>query len=320
MIRGMLKAYGDPHSTFVEPVQHEIETNRLAGNFGGIGVQLDHTDEGFIILYPYPDSPAQLAGIQDGDHLLMVDGIEIKNFQPLDEVKVAIRGPEGETVKLEITRHQQSDPIEVNIKRESIPLPSLTWHTLSDESRVGVIEINIISANTPDEVTRAVEDLKDRGANYIIIDLRGNSGGLLSAGVDTARLFIPKGIILKEQTRDRGIKNYNASRDGPFVDIPLVVLVDHGTASASEIIAGALQARGRAVIIGEPTYGKDSIQLVFKLNDGSSLHITSARWWIPNLDPPINENGIQPDIIVNSDITGPDSAFALAKKALLEGE
>jgi len=235
-------------------------------------------------------------------------------------VNAAIRGPKGEPVKLQIAREQQSDPIVFDIKRESIPLPSVTWYLQADESRLGVIVINIISASTPDEVAEAVEDLIDRGATHLIIDLRGNSGGLLSAGIDTASLFLPKGLILQEQARDRGVKNYSASSDGPFMDIPLAVLVNHGTASASEIIAGALKARGRAVIIGEPTYGKDSIQLVFDLNDGSSLHITSARWWIPALDSSIKEDGIQPDIVVNSESNGLDPAISLAEKILLGEE
>lgn len=317
MIRGMLNAYGDPHSTFLEPVQHELETNRLTGNFGGIGVQLGYSDEGFVILFPYPDSPAVLAGIRDGDRLLMVERIQIENYHPLDEVEAAIRGIEGEPVNLQIAREKETEALVFNIKRESIPLPSIAWHLHPDEARLGVIEMNIISAKTPDEVMEAVEDLKDRGATHLIIDLRENSGGLLSAGIDTARLFLPRGLILKEQTRDKGVKIYSASHDGPYIDIPLAVLVNHGTASASEIIAGALKASGRAIIIGEPTYGKDSIQLVFSLKDGSSLHITSARWWIPDLNPPIKENGIQPDILVNNDKNGPDLAIALGKNALL---
>jgi len=317
MIRGMLNAFGDPHTTFIEPVQHELETNRLTGNFGGIGVQLGYSDEGFVILFPYPDSPAELAGIQNGDRLLMVEGIKIENLHPLDQVKAAIRGKEGTPVNLLIDREEAPNAIELNIKRASIPLPSVAWHLHPDDSRLGIIEINIISANTPDEVAQAVEDLTDQGATHLIIDLRGNSGGLLSAGVDTARLFLPKGLILKEQTRDQNEKIYNTERDGPFIDIPLAILVDHGTASASEIVAGSLKASGRAIIIGEPSYGKDTIQLVFNLNDGSSLHVTSARWWIPGLDPPIKEIGIQPDIIVDDGNTGPDQAISLGKQALL---
>ena len=320
MIRGMLKAYGDPHTTFVKPVQHELETNRLAGNFGGIGVKLGYHDEGIVILFPYPDSPAHLAGIQDGDRLLMVDDIKIKNHIPLDEVKAAIRGPEGEIVKLRTSRDQDLNPVDYEIIRESIPIPSVTWHLQPEEPQVGIIEINIISANTPNEIMDAVEDLKSRGATHFVMDLRGNSGGLLSAGVDTARLFVKKGIILKEFARDQDVKTFNASSNGPLVDIPLAVLVNHGTASAAEIIAGALQARERALIIGEPTYGKDSIQLVFNLDDGSSLHITSARWWIPSLEPPIKGYGIQPDIIIDNDNASPDPAVETAIESLLSQE
>jgi carboxyl-terminal processing protease len=320
MIRGMLDAYGDPHSTFVEPVQHELESNLLAGTFGGIGVKLEYSEEGYVILFPYPDSPSELAGIRDGDQLLQVDDIEIGKFQPIDEVTAAIRGPEGETIVLLVAREQRLDPIKFTLERESIPLPSITWHLHQSESHLGIIDINIISASTPNEVTEAIKSLKKQGATHLIIDLRGNSGGLLSAGVDTARLFLPKGIILQEQARDRGVKTYSAANDGPFLDIPVAILVDHGTASASEIIAGALKARSRAVIIGETTYGKDSIQLVFDLKDGSSLHITSARWWVPGLDVPIRDNGIQPDILAPPNNAGQDTAIIIAKNTLLNEE
>ena len=123
MIRGMLNAFGDPHTTFVEPVQHELESNRLSGNFGGIGVNFEHSDEGYIILHPYPDGPADLAGIEDGDRLLQVDNIEIEKSLTIDEVTAAIRGPEGDIVKLLVAREQQTEPIEFSVKRESIPLP-----------------------------------------------------------------------------------------------------------------------------------------------------------------------------------------------------
>ena len=166
----------------------------------------------------------------------------------------------------------------------------------------------------------AVEDLKSRGATHFVMDLRGNSGGMLSAGVDTARLFIMDGVLLKEHARDRDVKTISASTPGPFTDIPLVVIVNHGTASAAEIIAGVLKAQKRAIIIGEPTYGKDSIQLVFDLEDGSSLHITSARWWIPDLDPPIKGNGIQPDIFIDNNKTGNDPAIEAAIDYLLGHE
>jgi carboxyl-terminal processing protease len=320
MIRGMLKAYGDPHTTFVEPVQHELESNRLAGNFGGIGIKLGYHEDGMIILFPYPDSPASHAGIQDGDRLIMVDGVKIENHTSLDEVKTKIRGPEGEKVTLSISRDQDLKPIDYEIIRASILIPSVIGHLQPDESRVGIIEINIISTNTPNEILTAVEDMKSRGATHFIMDLRGNTGGMLSAGVDTARLFIKDGEILKEHARDQDVKTISASTTGPFADIPLVVIVNHGTASAAEIIAGVLKAQKRALIIGEPTYGKDSIQLVFDLEDGSSLHITSARWWIPDLDPPIKGNGIQPDIFIDNNKTGNDPAIEAAIDYLLGHE
>jgi carboxyl-terminal processing protease len=151
------------------------------------------------------------------------------------------------------------------------------------------------------------------------MDLRNNAGGLLSAGVDIARMFLQSGVVMKHQYRDQEVETYHVEKPGQFVQLPLVVLVNENTASAAEIIAGALKVHQRATIIGMPTYGKDSIQLVFSLNDGSSLHVTAAHWWIPGLDPPIGEGGLQPDIQIpgGTDPNKGDPVLSAAAEALL---
>lgn len=298
MIRGMVEAYNDPYTIFVEPPEHELESNTLQGSFGGIGVRIDHDAQGNVVLYPFPDSPAAQAGVQEGDTLFAVDNLGIDPNVPMEDIQAALRGPVGTKVEITISHPPGSERREISIQRSEIPLPSVTWHIDPDESRMGVVEINIIAASTPDEVTNAMQDLETRGASVFLLDLRDNNGGLLNAGIDTARLFLHDGPIISEQYRGQEVKTYRVEKPGAFTGAPLAILVNHNTASAAEIIAGALQEQHRAKLIGAPTYGKDTVQLVFDLKDGSSLHVTAAHWWVPGLDPPVEGNGLMPDISV----------------------
>ena len=302
MVRGMLQVYDEPHTVFVEPPQHELQTNQLEGKFGGIGSRLERDPEGFILLFPFADSPAAQSGVLEGDRLLAVEDLQVEPGTKMDDVLAAIRGPVGEKVTLIVGHAPQYLPLAVTIRRDEVSLPSVTWNISPDDTKVGLVQINTIAATTPDETERAISDLLDRGASYLVLDLRHNFGGLVDAGVDTARLFLRKGdTIIKQQYRDQDEKSFLVEKDGPFLEIPLVVLVSNQTASAAEIIAGSLQGLGRTDLIGAPTYGKDSIQLIFNLDDGSSIHVTSARWWIPGYNP-ITETGLQPDIILSEEV------------------
>jgi carboxyl-terminal processing protease len=177
----------------------------------------------------------------------------------------------------------------------------------------------VVAASTPDEIQRAVEDLKQRGATAFVLDLRDNPGGLLDAGVNIARLFLKEGVVMQQQYRGQEVKTFEVEKPGPLADLPLAVLINKGSASAAEIAAGALQAHKRADLIGEPSYGKDSIQLVFTLQDGSSLHVTSAHWWVPGLQTPVGQNGLQPDILVDpaGSVAGSDPYLQAAIRRLL---
>lgn len=322
MIRGMMQSYDDPYSIFVEPAQHELETNALQGSFGGIGVRLSRDADANVILYPYKDSPAADAGIQDGDHLVAVDDLVITAELSMDSIQAALRGPVGQSVRVSISRLAGLNSLEFKIKRAEFPLPSVTWHLNADQPEVGVLEINLIAANTVDEVKSAIEDLQSRQARFYVLDLRNNYGGLLTAGVDIARLFLKDGVIIDHRYRDQSVEEYRVERPGPFINLPMAVIVNENTASAAEIIAGAIKVHHRAQIIGAPTYGKDTIQLVFDLKDGSSLHVTAARWWIPGLEPPVGEGGLQPDIpaVTTPDQKGVDAAIQAAVQALLRSK
>jgi carboxyl-terminal processing protease len=314
MIRGLVNAYGDPFTSFIEPAQHELENDELQGSFGGVGVRLVRTDDGSFLLYPIPDGPAAAAGVQDADELIAVDEVDISPDIKTDEVVAAVRGPVGESVTIKIRRQGASDPLEFSIPRESVPLPSVTWHIAPDNPEVGIVEINLFASSTKDETLNAFEDLEAKGATRYILDLRDNGGGLLDAGVDTARLFLSDGTIIEQQFRGESVEAEQVDRPGPLVEVPLLVLINQNTASAAEILAGSLQNLGRAQIVGHRSFGKDSIQKVFELSDGSSIHVTAARWWLPDNDPTLSETGLEPDIIVDPG----DSDNDLVMKAAID--
>jgi len=319
MIRGMLQAYDDPYTIFVEPVQHELETNTLQGSFGGIGVRIGRDEAENVILYPLPGGPAATAGVLEGARLFGVDGTAISKDAISEDIQAALRGPVGSRVVISAGNPPDFVSQEFPVKRAEFALPSVTWHVYPDENRLGIIEVNVIAASTSDEVVQAVSDLKKRDVEVFVLDLRDNFGGLLEAGVDIARLFLSQGIVIEQQYRGQTIESFKVEHEGLLADIPLAILVNQHTASAAEIIAGALQQQGRARLIGSSTYGKDTIQLVFDLEDGSSLHVTSARWWVPGLQPPIGENGLQPDILTPTaeDAAGGDEALRSAVDYLM---
>jgi carboxyl-terminal processing protease len=327
-IRGMLQVYQDPYTLFVEPVQHELESDALQGSFGGIGVNLVMDDDGYLVLFPFPEGPAAQAGIQDGDRLLAVGDLQLSPSSTLEQVQSAIRGTINEAVTLYVGRAPDYTPIEIKIVRERIPLHSVTWHLDPDERLIGVVKINLIAASTAEEIQHAFEDLQAQGAQRFVLDLRDNPGGLLTAAVDVARLFLREGVVMQQQYKGRGVETFRVEKPGPLVEAPVAILINHGSASAAEIIAGALQAHRRAVLVGEASYGKDTVQLVFDLQDQSSLHVTAARWWIPDLKEPLGGKGLQPDYPVLSNEqdaglgagpdVGPDKALQTAARILMQ--
>ena len=301
MIQGMLEAYGDPYTIFVAPPQHELQTNQLDGTFGGIGVKIERGEGGSFLLYPFPDSPAMAAGILNGDRLVAVDELFVSPETTMERIEAAIRGPVGKHVEIIIVRLPDGQEYNYSVKREEIALPSVIWHPVEGAPQVGLLQVTIIAQTTPDEILRAVGSLQSMGARYFILDLRGNGGGLFDAGIDMARLFLHEGEVIEQQYRGEEVERFSVTHPGPLEAIPLVVLVNHGTASAAEIVAGAMQANDRAVLMGETTYGKNTIQLVFQLQDGSSLHVTSAHWWFPELEFPVDGSGLKPMVLGTND-------------------
>ncbi|MCB2202492.1 hypothetical protein KQH56_00650 [bacterium] len=297
MIQGLLTTFGDPYTVFVPPAAHEVETNNLAGSFGGVGVRLERDADANWRVYPLPDSPVLAAGIQDGDILIAVDDLLITPETTDVDLLAAVRGPVGERVRLTIRRGEEE--ITATVRRESVPIPSVVWNIVPEAPEIGLIHVYRIAGTTADEIANGIADLTNQGAAGFILDLRNNGGGLVDAGVDIARLFLAEGEVLYEQFKGESETVFEVQQPGAFTDLPLAVLVNGNTASSAEIVAGALAARDRAPLIGAPTFGKTTIQYIFDLQDGSSIHVTSGRWWIPGADFPL-----QPDIAVSDDSDG----------------
>lgn len=315
MIRGLAQSFDDPYTFFVEPVQHELQSDNLAGKFGGIGVEMDRDEFGQVRLYPFDEGPAARAGLLAGDILRQADELAVSVDTDFDSIRAALRGPLETSVAVQVSRTGADGRLHFEIERAEVPLPSLTWRLLPDYPQIGLIALNVIAESSPLEVEQAWGRLQAEGATALILDLRNNGGGLLDAGVNTARLFLESGTVIEHQYRDQPVESWSVEEPGALHDVPLVILVNKNTASAAEILAGSLQAQGRAVLIGQQTLGKDSIQLVFTLADESSLHVTAARWWIPGHEFPIELGGLRPDIPIEAG-EGTNSILSAAVAAL----
>ncbi len=312
-VRGMLATLDDAHTIFVEPAPRQLERDDLRGSYGGIGAVLSLNPEGEIVLSPFRESPAAEAGILDGDVLLAVDGLRLTPDMDLStDVVTRIRGEVGTDVQLTVRR--DGVELDVLITRQVIKTPSVTWEMLDQAPTLGYVRIQSFTGRTDEELGEALTDLLEtQNAQGLILDLRGNGGGLLQAAIDVSGQFLDGGTVLYENRRGQEEKFYPASSGGAGLDVPLTVLVDHGTASASEIVAGALQDRERAVLVGEKTFGKGTVQLIFDLSDGSSLHVTVAEWLTPGRHR-IQDVGLTPDLIVEPDPEAhPDTDLALER-------
>ncbi|MGB9776614.1 MAG: S41 family peptidase [Anaerolineae bacterium] len=293
-IRGSLQTLGDEYTSFIEPRIAAIINEDASGEFQGIGAYVRMRDDGKLeIAGIIPDTPAEAAGLQRGDRVLEVNGQSIVGYSIYEAIAL-IRGPAGTSVTLLIERPGQDETFEVTITRARIEIPLVETRML--EGNIAYIRLTDFSATATRQMTNALTDLLSRNPKGLILDLRDNPGGWLDQALNVADLFLDKGVIAIERTKED--EEVFRSRDGgPAESTPLVVLVNAGSASASEIVAGAIQDRGRGILIGEPTLGKGSVQRPYRLRDGSELRVTIAHWFTPN-NRAIHGKGLTPDIEV----------------------
>ncbi|MCW5882225.1 MAG: S41 family peptidase [Anaerolineae bacterium] len=300
-LRGALGALNDPNTTFLEPRAASLERSDLAGQFEGIGATVqNNTDGRLVIVSPVPGSPAEQAGLQPNDVILKVDGREMVGVSSADAVTF-LRGPKGTSVTLTIQR-DGGTPFDVTLTRTPITMPTVTARTLEDVGAptVGYVRLKLFGERSAGEVQRAIQDLRAKGAQAIVLDMRNNPGGYLTAAIDIASQFIGDGVVVYERHSDGREEPFRAKSGGTALDIPMVVLVNAGSASASEIVAGAIRDRQRGKLVGTKTFGKGSVQNVHQLSDQSTLHVTVAHWLTPERHD-ISKAGLEPDVVVEQE-------------------
>lgn len=304
-IRGMLQSIGDRNTFFIDPPVAQSESDALAGTYGGIGVTLSRNNTGDFVLYPFEESPARDAGLQDGDVLLAINGEEVLLESSQDQIDQMTRGEVGSGNGIELTvRHANGETLTVFIEFDVINVPSVVSRILDEDIQIGYIKILRFTNRTPAEFQQAVKELREKTITAIILDLRNNGGGLLQEAIQVTDELIDGGVVSYEITSNTE-KTFEVNQGGSMTDLPLVVLVNDGTASASELLAGAIADRDRGILIGQQTFGKGTIQQIFSLSDQSSIHITSAEWLTPNRNA-IDGQGITPTIPMIPDENGRD--------------
>jgi carboxyl-terminal processing protease len=302
-IEQMLASLDDPFTRLLRPEQyHSLQVN-TSGELSGVGLQINIEPESGVIevIAPLAGSPAEIAGIEPRDLILAIDGVDTKTLT-LDEAAARMRGPTGTKVSLDIEsrRQEQVQRRTIELTRDRISLnPVYASLDKTGKKPIGYIRLNQFSANAPQEIAHAVAKLEKEGAAGYILDLRNNPGGLLQAGVEIARLWLDNGTIVYTVNRQGTLGSFDSTGKA-LTDAPLVLLVNQGTASASEILAGALQDNGRALLVGEKTFGKGLIQSLFELPDGSGLAITVAKYETPS-HKDIHKLGIKPDRVISQE-------------------
>lgn len=280
--RGMLEQLMDPYSVLLTGDDYKALTEQTSGNYAGLGIQIDVRDGWITVVAPLPETPAERAGIETGDQIIEVDGKSTEGWKNEQAVK-ALRGEAGSKIAITIRRGGIADPIKYRLTRAQIHMRSVPPGTMFDGG-VGFISLNPVSETSAEELRQEIAAMKAKGMKSLIMDLRGNPGGLLDQGVKVADLFLDtRQEIVSTRGRARGsTKEFFDEAKQAWPDLPIVVLVNDGTASAAEIIAGALQDHDRAVVVGAPTFGKGLVQTLFPLGDGVALKLTTARWFTPS--------------------------------------
>jgi carboxyl-terminal processing protease len=333
-ISGMVNSLGDPYTLFLPPKENKDFKEDLGGQFEGIGAQLGTKDNHIMVIAPLKDMPAEKAGIRAGDYILEVDGEETTGWT-VPQAVTKIRGPKGTTVKLSILHEGTTKAVDVSIKRSEITVASVdswvkgvsqikeisgvaSYNTLLGKAgKVAYIRLSRFGDHTNDEWSKAVSEIvqaqkSDSSLKGLIFDLRNNPGGYLEGSVFIASEFIRSGTVVSQVNSDGTKQDYSVTRKGSLLDIPVVVLINKGSASAAEIVAGALRDYKRATLVGETSFGKGSVQTPEDLSGGAGLHITTGKWLLPKGDS-IHKKGVVPEIVIEDEILEASADGQLAK-------
>ena len=295
-IKGMVRSL-DPHSSFMTKDEYQELMTETKGSFSGVGIEITIKDDVLTVVSPIEGTPAYKAGMKAGDKIVKIGEKSTKDMTLLDAVK-NIRGPKGSEISLTVVRKGQTEPLTFKIKRDVIPLKSVRSYRLTPE--IGYVRISNFQSHTTPDLKKALHKLEEKSTlKGLVMDLRNNPGGLLSQAVQVSDLFLDEGVIVSTKGRDSSQNiSMSAHKNGTERQYPIIILVNGGSASASEIVAGALQDNRRAMILGTRTFGKGSVQTIIPLGDGSGLRLTTARYYTPS-GRSIQLSGIVPDIEVD---------------------
>ncbi|OGG02980.1 hypothetical protein A2W14_04335 [Candidatus Gottesmanbacteria bacterium RBG_16_37_8] len=339
-ISGMVASLDDPYTVFLTPSQNKEAKDDLGGKFEGIGAQLGVKDKKIVVIAPLKKSPAETAGLSAGDWIVKVDGKDTFNWT-LPEAVAKIRGPKGSKVMLTIIRKDEEKSREVEVLRDEIKVASVEWEKItvdcqsvknSDQPQcvrkdsdcpncltVYYLKLARFGDNTNAEWTKIVNEVVDSKSKLpeskilgLVFDVRNNPGGYLAGSVYIASEFIKDGTVVMQENADGTKKTYKVNRQGKLTDIPMVALMNKGSASASEIVAGTLKVRKNIPLVGETSFGKGTIQEAQDLPEGAGIHITTAKWLLPD-NSNLNGDGIKPDVEVTNEESNPDRDFQLEK-------
>jgi carboxyl-terminal processing protease len=294
-IRGMMQALGDQHSSYMDPDEYQQASTSMEGSYEGIGAWVDPDTEYLTIVSPMPGSPAEQVGLRPGDEVIAIDGEDMTGIDGNLVIR-RVMGPAGTTVHLTIRREGVAESLEFEVVRARIVVPSVESEML--EGGIGYIRLYTFGGQTTQDLRAALETLLAQQPRGLILDLRGNGGGLLNTALEVTSEFIPDGVIMIERYGDGREETYTATPGGLATDVPMVALIDGGSASASEIVAGAIQDRGRGLLVGETSFGKGSVQNWLPLvSDAGAIRVTIARWLTPS-GRQIDRAGLTPDYVV----------------------
>lgn len=323
--KGMVDSLGDPYSVYLDRDAYKELNMQIEGTFGGIGVEIDlDEDKQLVVVSPLPGTPAGRAGIKSGDVIKQIDDQDTSNMS-IVEAAALLRGKPGTSVSLKIWRKEESRSFQVDLAREQIAVPSVRGKMLSEYPGIGYLQV--MHFNRTSTITQLQQELeKLEAANYrgLIMDLRGNPGGDLEAAVELAGYFLQKGPVLKIVHKEGVEDIWQPGRAAPRVKVPLVVLVNEGSASASEIVAGAIKDTDSGILVGTCTFGKGLVQTVFNLGNGEGIKLTTNKYLTPN-GYDIHKKGIEPDVVVKQPDKGErdlqlEKAIEVLNKLLSEGQ